>query len=542
MSARPILRALATAASLALVGLAGPGCNLVTGADSLVIGDGDDDAGTSDDDTSSGSDGSGSGSSGVGGGVLTGSSSSSSSTSGAGGGDTTPQPDMLGVEGGDITDIVLYQGVSRPLMSAGQTAPSTVPVVVNRPSLVRVFYQTDGAYNGQQVTARLSIDGQEPLEITTVLSGSSSVSDMGSTINFDVPGDMITSPFSYKVELLQPASMVQVANPDAVFPETGFDPVTVHTVGTLNITLVPIQYNGDGSGRMPDTSATQVQIYEDLFMGMYPVDGVSITVRAPLTWNNSVSADGNGWNALLDAVADLRQTDNAPSSSYYYGAFSPASSMAGYCSGGCVAGLGFLPGANDAFARAAIGLGFSGVGSAETAVHELGHNHGREHAPCNTSGDPNFPHQGGGIGVWGYDVVAKTLYNPANFVDMMSYCNPTWISDYNFGAIFERMQLVNNSNIYIPPELVNRTYERVRVNTDGSLSWLAPIQLERPPVGEDTAVTMETHDGVEATTGQLIRYDHLDGGMLFVPPASGNRTRGQALSVQLDGRVAAIGQ
>ena len=43
---------------------------------------------------------------------------------------------------------------------------------------------------------------------------------------------------------------------------------------------------------------------------------------------------------------------------------------------GCVAGLGFVGGPSDSWARAAIGLGFTGDNAAETAVHELGHNHG----------------------------------------------------------------------------------------------------------------------------------------------------------------------
>ena len=81
------------------------------------------------------------------------------------------------------------------------------------------------------------------------------------------------------------------------------------------------------------------------------------------------------------------------------------------------------------------GIGYIGLPAAvsiqneETIAHETGHNLSLPHAPC---GGPNYPYAGGKIGVWGYDIETGVLYDPDTYVDLMTYCSPEWISDYNF--------------------------------------------------------------------------------------------------------------
>lgn len=58
------------------------------------------------------------------------------------------------------------------------------------------------------------------------------------------------------------------------------------------------------------------------------------------------------------------------------------------------------------------------------------------HAPCGTDGDPSYPYTDGNIGVWGYDFRTGTLVVPSR-PDLMSYCDPHWISDYNFKKALE---------------------------------------------------------------------------------------------------------
>ena len=66
-------------------------------------------------------------------------------------------------------------------------------------------------------------------------------------------------------------------------------------------------------------------------------------------------------------------------------------------------------------------------------AHELGHNVSLHHAPCGGAGgpDPSFPEPDGSIGAWGYDFRRGRLVAPARH-DLMSYCEPPWVSDYYF--------------------------------------------------------------------------------------------------------------
>ena len=69
-----------------------------------------------------------------------------------------------------------------------------------------------------------------------------------------------------------------------------------------------------------------------------------------------------------------------------------------------------------------------------TIAHELGHNLSLQHAPC---GDPSdvdqsYPYPAGSTGAWGYGFRdGDRLVGPST-PDLMSYCNPKWISDYHF--------------------------------------------------------------------------------------------------------------
>jgi hypothetical protein len=65
---------------------------------------------------------------------------------------------------------------------------------------------------------------------------------------------------------------------------------------------------------------------------------------------------------------------------------------------------------------------------------------------------------------------------------------------------------------------MNRTYNRVRVGMDGSVTWLSPTKSELPPVGFETkSVSVVTEKGTETITGQWYPYDHVDGGILVWP-------------------------
>lgn len=499
----------------------GAGCNALTGAGDLTIGQG---SNTNASGGGSSTGGSSSSSNGAGG-----SSSTGPGVGGGGIGGNGPIDTPMGLaDGAYVTDIDLYQAIRRPLVEDGQAASSDIPVVAGKPATVRVFYETDGSYDGQTVTARITVGDEEPVEVEQVLSGSSEHLDLSSTINFEVPGELLAAGSDFKVELLQPADSVSGTNADAAYPSDGgtADMEIEQGAVKLKIMLVPVRYNGS----LPDTSAEQVQRYHRYFSEQYPVPEVEITVRStPYDYGGGLGSY-NGWSNLLDQITDLRNDDNAPDDVYYYGIHNASSSG--------LLGLGWVGGASDVWSRTAIGVGWTGDTAPETAVHELGHNHGRPHSPCGVSGDGNYPHSGARIGVWGYSPSAKELLDPAEYVDFMSYCNPAWMSDWSFKKIFNRSKLVSTQPfIAVPSELQNRTYDRIKI-IDGVSYFKDTVVLPRPPQGEQVTLTATVQGQPQTLTGSYYAYDHVDGGVILVMrPASPTATLFQSATFSAAGQT-----
>lgn len=508
-------------------------CNLITGADDLLL---EEEFGSNNSNTGGGGDG--------GAGATT-------AATGGDGGDgntgtvTNPDNGALTDAGGvSITQISLYQGVKVVLMEGGQPGSGSVPVVAGRDALMRVWLALDGNYNGKPVVARLRIDGvAEAIQVTGAVNGSPAENNLGSTLNFNIPGASIAPGFSFRVELLQPELDSKGPNPAAYYPAQGFASTNAVSVGqTLKVVLVPVQYAADGSNRLPDTTEPVIQGYKDWFYGMYPAPEIDLTVRQPVQWNQDVSPNGYGWQELLGAVGQLRQQDGAAFDVYYYGIFAPAQSIGQYCGGGCVAGLGNIGGPGDAYSRAAIGLGFGEDGGQmawETAVHEIGHTHGRYHSPCGGAQgtDPNYPYSGAKIGVWGYNLLTQKLYDPNGYTDVMGYCFPIWVSDFTYLGFLNRIKAVNNASVVVPPELKDRTYDRAWVDEAGDLHWLPAVQMELPPQGEPVEIDVEAGGGSYVVDGHYYPYDHLPGGVFVWPQADGPSS---AVSLEWQGAVTTL--
>ena len=461
-------------------------------------------------------------------------------------GDTTPAREPIHVgeprlprdldylttaEGVTLSRITLNQGVQRELMVDGASVDDSVPVIAGRPGLLRLHYDTDAAYDGATVTARLFIDEEPPLETTAVLDGASADGDLDSTINFDLTDADITLGGRFRVELLQFGRPSSTENPGAIFPAEGGATFDAEAGGTLNVVIVPIEYNGDGSGRMPDTSSQQLALYEEMFYALYPTARLNLTVHAPMVWNQGVAARGDSWSNLLSAVAELRQSENADFDTYYYGVFRPAASVNTFCSDGCYYGLGYVAGDDSDYGKASIGLGYSGRRFVETAMHEIGHNHGRSHTPCGgpSNPDPDYPHANARIGRWGYNILTGELHSPSgDRRDWMSYCDPTWVSDYSFVEVFDRLSLVSaGADFQVPASLQNLSWRRIEIR-GGQVDTRSPITLRRPPAGAAVPVKIQTDQGEVGATAQYLPYDHIDGGVLFVPPTASGIVSAQA--------------
>ena len=410
-------------------------------------------------------------------------------------------------------------------MEGGVAATSPLPIVRERDALMRVHYELTGAPLFG-LTARVTIgEGEEaePIEILTTAGATSSDGDLASTINVPIPGEAMTG-VGYRVELLQPKEVTSGDNDAAAYPPRDAPPglLPLQSAGPLRLVVVPVRYDADGSGRLPDTSESQLALLHDSFFATYPVPGVEIRVTDPLPSSTPVSGvDINGWSLLLDEVQSYRAQSNAAPDEYYLGVFMASDTFGQFCSGGCVTGLSNLaesPG--DAFARSSIALGFPGQASVDTAVHEVGHAHGRHHAPCGGAGnpDPSFPQSDGSIGEWGYDLVKGTLVDP-QVADFMGYCEPVWLAGYTFQGLFTRGQLVNVAAKWEGPPT---DYDRILVLPDGTARWRERLTLRHPLGGQPMPVRLEDDREVD---GHFYPFDHAEGGILLFPASDARRAR-----------------
>jgi hypothetical protein len=199
--------------------------------------------------------------------------------------------------------------------------------------------------------------------------------------------------------------------------------------------LIPLDI---GSGA-PDLNEDALELYRARLFAMYPVTAVELTVGEPLR------SSASSMCSHLASVGSRRSADDAPVDLYYYGL---TLGLSGGQSGCSNATSTASSSSKTSAGWHTVTMNDRGRTGSSTMCHELGHAHGRQHAPCGVSdGDRNYPYPNADIGVWAHDLRTQEFMSPTR-KDMMSYCpNPdrslAWLSDYTYQAILERVAAVN---------------------------------------------------------------------------------------------------
>ena len=165
---------------------------------------------------------------------------------------------------------------------------------------------------------------------------------------------------------------VETGTPDgARFPSDGASlPVPAQDDGGgIDIVLVPMRWDADKSGRLPDTSPEQIERMRSALRAMYPVREVRITVHEPVAWSRGLLPSGSAdFGAMISSLRFLRTRDEVPSSHYYYGMVAPTEYFDGMPRAGerlRAAALAALHGGFDAVVDAAGDAGDHGHGAGE---------------------------------------------------------------------------------------------------------------------------------------------------------------------------------
>jgi hypothetical protein len=430
--------------------------------------------------------------------------------------DAGPMEPQIALDGIAITEIAHFQGPKIDIMKDGDVLsdPNRAFAVAGKPSRLRVYFAHDANWRTRPLTGILDVTagGMTTTQMAVVPDVTKSTDDnMDSTVNFDLPAEQTTADAVYTFRIVETGKMgAHVADPLATrWPQDGTTTsLDTHSSGdSLKFMLIPIKYNGDGSGRLPYLNQVQLDEYKAILADTYPVPTIDFRMHATVTYSGQVLPNGQGWDQILGYIFNLRMNEKAPPDVYYYGIFEPASSLQAYCAGGCVEGLALQSmSPMDTISRAAVGCGFPDPTSDSTMLQELAHNMGRLHANCGSPQNIDFmyPYKMASIGVWGYSLTNNTLFAPDMNKDFMSYCQPVWVSDYTYRGLFDRIKLVNGAAV-IPGPIRNLRSAR----WDGKTITWGDRFTDHEPFAE-----MKTFAGV---TGHYFPYDHLPGGLLIVP-------------------------
>lgn len=306
------------------------------------------------------------------------------------------------------------------LTQAIQSRERPVPLVADEKALLRVFYSAsrhDTVFlPGVRAHFYLDDSAVYTAEIpahSVLVSNEVREDHLLRSSNAEIPGTVIRPGLSMVVEIdttgIDPALGIAPR-----IPATGRVALDVRRLPALDLTVIPFLWDADphwGAVTAAQAMERDAAGYELLHQTrtLLPVGDIRVTAHPPVL--TSISPDE--FYDLFDLTKAIQVIEGG--TGRYMGTMSRPGRTGR-------AGSAEHPG-RVLIARL----------NPFTIAHELGHTMSLYHAPaCRAGGaDPDFPDRYGSIGAWGYDFRAGNLV-PPHLPDVMSYCDPSWVSDYHF--------------------------------------------------------------------------------------------------------------
>ena len=304
------------------------------------------------------------------------------------------------------------------LTQAVQSRDHPVPLVAGEQALLRVFVTAAHPTTAgiPPIRARFYVDGTERHVVEISSKGTPIPTevlehDLSASANVEIPGEVIRPDLEMVIEIDPAGTLDPDLGVARRIPETGRMVVEVRKMPVFDLTVIPFLWSADPNSEVVDAAEAMAAAPESHALlrdtrTLLPIAGLEVTAHEPVT------SSSNDRNALLAETGAIRAVEGA--TGHYLGMMSETDP------GG---GVAWLSG-RAAFAEP----------SASVIAHELGHNLSLRHAPCGNPAqrDLSFPHPDGSIGTWGYDFRDGGRLVRPEYRDLMSYCEPEWVSSYHF--------------------------------------------------------------------------------------------------------------
>lgn len=339
-----------------------------------------------------------------------------------------------------IDSVTLNQSVQANVTTGTDSA---VPMIADKPTLLRVFTKVTGATQVDKIQVKLTGTRNgvslDPVLREMALSDAqkSSNDEEHTPLTFEVPSAWLQPGTSFVVELDVDGEVSESDENNNRFPSSGSRDFGFVTAPTAKVRLVSMQNTEYPALTITDSLKTSLS---DYLKALYPLANLTLDQHATvLTFPDKENVTDSTTSLALTALETFRDLDASSTESdvFYYGVIN-----------GNVGGLGYINAPNTNWALASVGSVDLG-----TFAHELGHNHGRFHVensdetndegcqnPSNV--DNNYPYNSTGaeygrIGKVGYNHTEQALYSKTLYHDLMSYCGRSWVSDYTYSALHD---------------------------------------------------------------------------------------------------------
>ncbi|MXX34137.1 MAG: hypothetical protein F4Z50_05195 [Gemmatimonadetes bacterium] len=313
------------------------------------------------------------------------------------------------------------ESVTAHLVQTVQSLAFPVPLVANKPAQLRVFLKASRPTSERipAVRATFFLKGAEthvaeiPAE-SRFLPTEIDEDDLALWASAEIPAGIIRPGLELVVEVGEGEPLAEGLGIARRHPESGRLALDVRQLPELDLNLIPFLLGEAADStivRLAADMAKDPEGHELLWdtRTLLPVGDLNVSAHQPVVSSSNDTYD------LFDQTVAIQRIEGG--TGFWMGMTSPGVRTTGPL------GLAYL---NDqvSFSRP----------DPSVMAHELGHNLSLLHAPCGTgrSLDPYYPYEAGSIGAWGYDFSDDGGLVPPSTPDLMSYCDPAWISDYHF--------------------------------------------------------------------------------------------------------------